>query len=415
MRNISIIVFLVFVSLAQASKPAPVKSLRLTVINPAPVDTEANVSLSLAELKRIAPDFKPENALVKASDTGRATSSVPLEIPSQLDDFDGDGAADELAFQIALHPKQSRMVSITYGGDGDSIRNSYPKRAYAKFAQKYEGMGWESERTAWRLYFDQRNAIDLFGKRRPGLLLDHFGTPGVDYHAESPDGRDIYRIGAALGIGAVGAWVNGKAVKVAEVTERKQRVIGAGPVRAVVELSYRGWKVAGGSVDLTSRITQWAGERGFEHRVFLQPGHGVVLVAGLPRQPGLVELLTPPTRSGEVYSLGTWGHQVLGPGARTVDSLPDQNLGLALLVPQASAEDTIAGDPANYLIRIPLQNGSGRWYVTAAWDQEEKAAGRRQSTVFRNQPLTSQENFTAYLKEERTRLAHPIKIQWEKK
>jgi len=412
MRNISIIIFLLFISLGEASNPAPVKSVRLTVINQAPVDTEANVSLNLAELRRIAPDFKAESALVKAFATDRA-SSDPLEIPSQLDDFDGDGVADELAFQIAMLPKQSRMVSITYGGDGNSIRNSYPKRAYAKFAQKYEGMGWESERTAWRLYFDQRNAIDLFGKRRPGLLLDHFGAPGVDYHAESPDGRDIYRIGAALGIGAVGAWVNSKAVKVAEVTERKQRVIGAGPVRAVVELSYRGWKVAGSSVDLTSRITQWAGERGFEHRVFLQPGNGAVLVAGLPRQPGLVELLTPPTRSGEVYSLGTWGHQVLGPGARTVDSLPDQNLGLALLVPRASAEDTIAGDPANYLVRIPLQNGSGRWYVSAAWDQEEKAADSK-STAFRNLPVTSQENFTTYLKEERIRLAHPIQIQWKK-
>ena len=410
MRNISIFIFLFFISLGPVSNPVPVKSVRLTVSNQAPVDTEANVSLNLAELRRIAPDFKAESARVKAFAADRASSDT-LEIPSQLDDFDGDGVADELAFQIAILSKQSRIVSITYGDDG--IRNSYPKRAYAKFAQKYEGMGWESERTAWRIYFDERNAIDLFGKRRPGLLLDHFGAPGVDYHAESPDGRDIYRIGAALGIGAVGAWVNGKVVKVAEVTERKQRVIGAGPVRAIVELSYRGWKVAGSSVDLTSRITQWAGERGFEHRVFLQPGNGAVLVAGLPRQPGLVELLTPPTRSGEVYSLGTWGHQVLGPGARTVDSLPDQNLGLALLVPRASAKDTIAGDPANYLIRIPLQNGSGRWYVTAAWDQEEKAADS-QSTAFRNLPVISQENFTTYLKEERTRLAHPIQIKWEK-
>jgi hypothetical protein len=412
MRNISIILVLIFVFLAQTSNPATVKSVSLTVISQAPVAADANVSLSLAELRRLAPDFKAESVLIKAFDTDRPSSDTQ-EIPSQLDDIDGDGVADEVAFQIALRSKQSRLVSITYG-NGEGIRASYPKRAYAKFAQKYEGMGWESERTAWRLYFDQRNAIDLFGKRRHKLLLDHFAAPGVDYHAESPEGRDIYRIGASLGIGAVGALVNGKVVKVAEVTERKHRIIGAGPVRAVVELIYRGWQVDGRSVELTSRITQWAGERGFEHRVFLQPGNGVVLVAGLPRQPGLVELSIPPARPGEAYLLGTWGHQVLGPGARTVDSLPDQNLGLALLVPQATAEAIIAGDVANYLIRIPLQNGSGRWYVTAAWDQEEKAANERQSATFTNLPVTSQENFISYLNNERARLAHPVEIKWAK-
>ncbi len=38
------------------------------------------------------------------------------------------------------------------------LRGEYPARTLAKFATRYEGAGWESERTAWRLYFDKRNA-----------------------------------------------------------------------------------------------------------------------------------------------------------------------------------------------------------------------------------------------------------------
>src|SRR5947199_229720 len=83
--------------------------------------------------------------------------------------------------------------------------------------------------TAWRIYFDKRNAIDFWGKRRPGLYLEMFGAPEYVYHQESPFGRDIFRIGDALGAGSVAALVNGKVEKVADVTERKWRIINAGP------------------------------------------------------------------------------------------------------------------------------------------------------------------------------------------
>jgi len=39
----------------------------------------------------------------------------------------------------------------------------------------YEGPGWESDRVAYRLYLDGRNAIDIFGKRSPDLVLSKVG------------------------------------------------------------------------------------------------------------------------------------------------------------------------------------------------------------------------------------------------
>src|SRR2546426_5590589 len=270
-----------------------VKVLKLSVTNPTDQPRlHENIVLSVAELKRIAPDFKAGDTIVTASDAATleedARTLQVTELPSQADDLDGDNKYDEIAFQIELQPGQTRIVTIAYGDvpTMQRLRSDYPKRTAAKFTMKFDGLAWESEATAWRIYFDKRNAIDFYGKRRPGLYLEMFGAPEYVYHWESPLGRDIYRIGDAIGIGAVAALVDGKAVRVSDVAERKWRIVSAGPVRAVVEVSYRGWKVSGHEVNLTSRITQWAGKHGFEHRITAEGADGLTFVTGIVRQPG---------------------------------------------------------------------------------------------------------------------------------
>ena len=331
--------------------------------------------ISVADLRRVAPDFNPAAFMVTTSDAATleqdARTLQTTELPSQADDLDGDRKSDEIAFQIELKPKQTRVVTIAFGDAAaiQRLRSNYPKRTHAAFNLKYEGMGWESEATAWRLYFDQRNAIDLFGKRRPGLYLEMFGAPDYDYHEESPYGRDIYKIGDALGIGAVGALVDGKAVRVSDVKERSWRVVSSGPVRSIVLLNYKGWKVGGREVNLTSRITQWAGKRGFEHRIFAEGADGLTLVTGLVRKPGLEEQTSTPTTDIPTLWRATWGHQVLKTGATATESLPDQNLGLAIIAP-GSGSKALPNDSLNWLVQPELKGGAGTWYVLASWDQQ---------------------------------------------
>src|SRR2546429_9969786 len=78
-----------------------------------------NIVVSVAELKRIAPDFKAGDAIVTTSDASTleedARTLQTIELPSQADDLDGDNQYDELAFQIDLKPKQTRVVTIAYG------------------------------------------------------------------------------------------------------------------------------------------------------------------------------------------------------------------------------------------------------------------------------------------------------------
>ncbi|PYT03936.1 MAG: hypothetical protein DMF65_03145, partial [Acidobacteria bacterium] len=294
---------LLLASATHAAWAAPrVKVLKLAVSNPTDDAREReNVVVSVAELKRVAPDFRAGDCVVTTSDAGvleeDARTLQTTELPSQADDLDGDGKYDEIAFQIDLKPRQTRVVSVAYGDAAtmQRLRGDYPARTHAKFTLKFDGLGWESEAMAWRIYFDRRNAIDLWGKRRPGLYLEMFGSPEYVYHQESPLGRDIFRIGDALGAGSVAALVGGRVEKVADVAERKWRIVAEGPVRVVVELKYKGWKVGGREVNLTSRMTQWAGERGFEHRVNAEGADGLTLVTGLVREEGLQDKVFAPT------------------------------------------------------------------------------------------------------------------------
>ncbi len=421
-----LVVMVLFTSAESALAVPRIKVIKLSVTNPT---TEARIAekiiIRVPDLRRIAPDFKAAATIVTTSDATTIEEDTKeletRELPSQADDLDGDGKVDELAFQIDLQPKQTRIVTIAYGDQEiiARLRSQYPKRTNARFTIKFEGMGWESDTTAWRLYFDKRNAIDLYGKRRPGLYLELFGSPEYDYHEESPFGRDIYKIGNALGIGSVGALVDGKVVKVSEVRERSWRILADGPVRSVVELNYNGWKVGERSVDLTSRMTIWAGERGFEHRISVQNGDGITLVTGLPRKPGLHEIGS--DRGTSFQILGTWGHQVLKPGATATESLPDQNLGLVLILPPASSGSKAPVDPDNHLALVELKDGSAHWYVAAAWDQEgsepklvtasdAKVRNNNMTMVFPKQALASLEEFVAYARQTARQLAQPAKV-----
>src|SRR5262249_11290440 len=355
-----------------------VKVLKLTITNPTDETRLAeDIVVSVPEIRKIAPDFRAGDVIVTTSDAWtmdeHASTIQTIELPSQAEELDGDNKIDELAFQIDLKPKQTRIVTIAYGDTPtiQRLRSEYPKRTAAKFTMKFDGLGWESEATAWRIYFDKRNAIDVWGKRRPGLYLEMFGAPEYVYNLESPFGRDIYRIGDAIGIGAVAALVDGKVVKVSDVAERNWRIISAGPVRVIVQVTYKGWKVGGREVNLTSRMTQWAGERAFEHQVNAENADGLTLVTGIVRQPDLQERGIRPSASDPAFTRLWWGHQVQeeGPSATAIHMLPDQNLGLAIIA-LGSQSKAIADDQLNLLLQPQFENGRASWYVTGVWDQE---------------------------------------------
>jgi unsaturated chondroitin disaccharide hydrolase len=402
---------------------ARIKNIKIAVTNPtAAPRPNADVVISVAEIRKVVGDFAPGLVVVTATDAKTVEEDDLVlqteELPAQVDDLDGDGVGDELAFQINLLPHQTRIVTISYGDQKriSLLRSDYSQRTNAMFSRKFEGLGWESDRIAFRLYFDARNAIDIYAKRRPVLQLALYASPGYGYHDESPLGRDIFQVGGSLGIGSVGAMVDGKLVKAAEVKDRKWRIVSVGPVRSIVEVEYDGWNVGVGIITLRSRIIQWAGERGFWHTIKGDPAIALPFVTGVPLVNSIPSLTSRDHSNARASWVASWGQQVLAPGAKATNFLAGENLGLAVVtvMPQATFED----DSLNHFLKFNLQDGTASWYAMAAWDQEgsnrlaslteDKDDAARQTIVLPPDSIRIQEEFVSALNDQAERMSNPV-------
>jgi len=419
--------FLIFLLTAHIAWGEPhLKCIKIAITNPTDQNRPAaDIVLSIADLKRIAPDFYAGSQIVTATDASTVEEDAAVlhtsELPSQVDGIETDLKPDELAFQIDLKPHQTRIVTITWGPPDRifRLRGEYEQQTNALFTKKIDGMGWESKRDSFRLYFDKRNAIDLYGKPRPTLQLQRYATPGYVYHNYSPDGRDIYLVADALGIGAPAAWVNGTAEHVAEVENRSWRIISAGPVRSIVEFTYQGWKIAGKSVNLRVRAAQWAGERGFTQTLTSADTGDLVFATGLTQQQNI-----PALRSGSGDNpawLAMWGEQAVEGGNKAVSPiLRGTNLGLAVIMSPGTAVSPNQ-DGKDYLLTFPLKNGSASWYSLAAWDQE--STNDPVPTIGAKEPrdyvarvtdlgnITSQDQLLGYIKDVAGRMKSPAMVK----
>src|SRR5882762_6635305 len=78
-----------------------------------------SVVIPISELRKVAPDIRAGALILTVTHTADveqdAAALQATEIPSQVDDLDNDGKADELAFQLDLKPHETRIVTITFG------------------------------------------------------------------------------------------------------------------------------------------------------------------------------------------------------------------------------------------------------------------------------------------------------------
>src|SRR3954469_1404998 len=93
------VVILQFASSAQSTPPP--RKILINISNPSDQPRFAeDIVVSFASLRKLAPDINAGSLLVMAP--GNGPSATEIQLPSQVDDLDGDGKADELIFQINL-------------------------------------------------------------------------------------------------------------------------------------------------------------------------------------------------------------------------------------------------------------------------------------------------------------------------
>lgn len=291
------------------------------------------------EMKDIVVEIPVRNLPISIGNYAVASkdgSTVPLEIVSNL-------KGNQLAvFPVKCLKPRSSNVFLLLKGNTDE----YPKRTYAELAHKiggqfngntyeggfswvkpnymklpgtfrdhayyikYEGPGWESDKVGYRFYLDQRNAIDVFGKKTPGIVLPGTGIDGYDsYHNMSDWGMDNMKVGKALGIGSIAFWDGQKAVRVENRDSAVCFIPTDGKIRSQVNTTYYGWDVGGNKFNLKSLISIDAGSRA-SHMELQADKYVSNLTTGIIKNND-TELLKSDYNTGDWAYIATFGKQSL--------------------------------------------------------------------------------------------------------
>lgn len=231
----------------------------------------------------------------------------------------------------------------------------------------FEGPGWESDKVAYRLYLDDRNVPDIYGKRLPRPVLPHIGQGKDDYHAMADWGQDILQVNQSLGAGGIGVFRKDAATGKWRVTQLGPSRIGASvvnsPGRATVRVTSLGFAGREGPANLRATYSIAAGSRITEVEATVD-GSVPAMVAGIIRHPG-VEVVQ--GRSGRWAYIGTWG----------VQSLAGDELGMVLFY----RADTVGGieiDQTDITLHF-CKPERFRYAFAAAWIQEPGAPKTRQA------------------------------------
>lgn len=314
------------------------------------------------------------------------------DIPFQLDDLDRDGVADELVFLLNIDPGYTKHIKITLNDTIGPQTFEQKSRAYLKLRdekKKYpeikeitypgdannsiiyntiygHGAVMESMLNAWRIYVDNRQSIDLYGKKARQLELETTGFYTTPQQSAEGYGRDILWAGKSVAAGSFRGLSGGQPVTIDSVDSRTQRIVASGPIRSIIEVEDKGWTINGKKVDMLQRYTQYGLNPYFTAEIFLNgPGADQVFCTGVQKigDDGGVGFIA------DGGLAGSWG-----------TNLPDKNypemtetLGIGIQVDPANFVRS-REDDLNYLVEVkPGKDGKITYHVNFVSAMEKKA------------------------------------------
>lgn len=364
-----------------ANVKAETKKLSITLSNPLKVK-RADVPVVIS-LKDIA--FNVVDAVVKDNDR---------EVPSQIDDLNCDLRNDELAFVIDMEAREKKTLTIELYSEKQAERN-YPRRTYgdlivrdSKTKKKnkfpgyvhslsapegvdvfhmvhHHGADFESELTAYRVYFDERQTYDLYGKYKKQLELETSQFYPDDEQLAAGYGDDVLWAGQTVGLGALRGWNGQNPTMVSPVKSRGQRMVTSGPVRTIVELTDEGWQLGGQTFNLRQNVIIYAGHRDCEIQVFQDtPVQGVEFATGVIN-------LNDKMFSDHKGLVGDWGGNWPNGAKDSIAGKPKIVVGLAVNVP----EKYVISEPTNqkdqYLYTLGMKGEQTmKYYMSFTCDKE---------------------------------------------
>ena len=341
------------------------------------------------------------------------------EIPSQLDDINGDTRADELAFVINLPASGKKTLNVTLS----SLKSdkTYPARVYAemllrtskknKYAKGYaiyadgasdtynvqhhHGAAFESELVAYRIYFNEKQTTDLYGKFHKGLELEESQFYPTGEQLKRGFGDDVIKVNSSCGAGTLRGWDGTQSTLIKPVAVRGQRILASGPVRTIVDAEVKGWQYQNKELNMINRYTLYAGHRDAQVDVlFDAPLDKEVFCTGVQNITGHADMFS--DHNGLVASWGTdW------PVNDTV-KYKKETVGLATYIPKKYVVKETS-DKENFLYTISAPGKSSFRYYTSFTSCKETFG------------YPDKEKWFAYVQEWKKALEQPVKITVVKK
>lgn len=322
------------------------------------------------------------------------------EVPSQLDDLNGDGVWDELAFQIDIERNSKLEVKVKWVSPEKAP--FYPKRTQARLGvidsrdgkfstvtkefrpenwtpnqqparYQLEGPCWENDKLAFRNFFDSRNTNEVLGKLTSRLILDTLGTKGSNILTMNQWGRNIFQSGPSMGLGGIAFFHNGIPVPLRYTTSAFYREVSNGPVRSVLELIYEGWKVEDQTLNVKKRISIWAGKFWYKTEVVLTGFTGDKEIA--------IGISNLKNSSQAIYQTNNTGFSSLASHARQSEN--EDMLGVGLLysnivfngygeVPRQQTTKGLDTLSDSYFAKLKIRSGQPVEYLSfAAWEKSD--------------------------------------------
>ncbi len=326
-------------------------------------------------------------------------------IPHQLDDLDGDNRADELVFLCDLKPQETKEFILTYDKNDYNESIDFEDHTWAQLMLKkdmklvdslfakggnlyqdcfHHGPAFENKQVAYRVYFDQRMSIDLYGKKEKRLELIQTNWYSDSIQRKCNYGKDILWVGKTASIGALRGWNGAKATFLNNVDSRTARIISYGPVRTVIEIKTNGWRLDDASYDLASRFILYDGHPEFQHDLMI-PENAPPLCTGLMKKDDA-------NYFHEDGIEGIWAHNIAEKSETVADTF-----GLAVLV----KEDFIinrASDDLNHLFLLNTKDHTKlSWHGLGIWNENSDG-------------FTNKEEFFSFLLELKNRIDNPVNI-----
>lgn len=286
---------------------------------------------------------------------------------SQKLDLDQDLQWETLLIQLDVGAGETRRLELTLQDNppvADTGGISYGRLV----PERSDDFTFENNRVAFRLYGpalqnqgETSSGIDYWGKRvGRNIVNDWYAKPQSrtsNYHIDTGEGADFYKVGSSLGVGGHGLLVDGKLYTPENFSRAK--VLAMGPIRLVAELAYDNWPTPDGNIAFTRRITLDRNQHLMQTELlFNEPfSSGGKLVTGLNRQNGVDTEKLWRAEKG-IYSL--WSDL----GERW------QQLGTGLYLPWSVVGSSPIIDAEHILLEITRSDDDVyRYYSGACWSK----------------------------------------------